>query len=105
MKEKMKTTIFLEKLRDTWRPNNESMFNGFTGFDGYEYDVIEEFDNLEEGLQALKECTPIDYSYPGKIEIISYALSIYKNDDMDERYEWTYEKTNDGIKYELEKTM
>ena len=102
----MKKLILLEKLRDTWRPNNENMFNGFTGFEGYESEAIKEFDNLNDGLQALKKCVPVDYSYPGKIEIISYALSVYDdNNELDEQYMFEYKKTEDGIVYKLEKTM
>ena len=101
----MKKLILLERLMDTWTPKNENMFNNFTGFKGYESEVIKEFDNLDDGLQALKKCVPVDYSYPGKIEIISYALSVYENDVMNDRYEWAYTKTEDGIVYKLEKTM
>ena len=100
----MKKLILLERLTDTWT-TNKNMFNAFTGFRGWDHEVIKEFNSLDDGLQALKKCVPVDYSYPGKLEIISYALSVYKNDVMSDRYEWAYEKTEDGIVYKLEKTM
>lgn len=101
----MKKLILLTVIRDKWLPNNENMSNNFTGLVGCESEVIKEFNNLDDGLQALKKCVPVDYSYPGKIEIISYALSVYENDVMSDRYEWAYKKTEDGIVYKLEKTM
>lgn len=112
----MKKLIILERGHASFR-------NGKTNGVDFE-DQIKYFDNVEDGLKALKSCKPRSISQLGELDIETYALTVYEtdtdqieNDDLDEnkmnkfdyqylnpdfdqRWEYVYDKEKDAFSLE-----
>lgn len=107
----MKKVIILERGFGSFR-------NGRT--DGFNFeDQLQYFNNVEDGLKALKECKPRSISERGELDIETYALTIYETDtdqievddldendmnefdyqylnpDFDQRWEYVYDYDSD----------